>query len=143
MDDGLGWGVALGLTALAAAACGAPQGPHVRFAHASAAEIDAARASGEVVWYEFEAGDEVPLQFGLIGVSEAVTDQPVRMVAQRPFAIVIFPDGRTMFSFDGSSLTSPVQAARWSIALGSDAQGGRAGLLLYIGRPGDVPRELR
>lgn len=125
------------------AACGAPQGAHVRFAHASASEIEAARASGEVVWYDFEAGDEVPLQFGLLGVSQAMTDQPTRMVAQRPFSIVMFPDGRTMFSFDGTSLTRPEQAARWSIALGSDQNGGRAGLILFIGQPRDMPEELR
>jgi hypothetical protein len=128
---------------LLAAACGSPQGPHVRFARASSSEIEAARNSGQVVWYDFEAGDEVPLEFGLLGVSEAITDQPTRMIAQRPFSIVVFPDGRTMFSFDGSSLTSPRVAARWSIALGSDDRGGRAGLLLFIGQPQDVPQELR
>lgn len=133
----------LALLALTLAACGAPQGPHVRFARASAAEIEAARDSGQVVWYDFDAGDEVPLEFGLIGVSEALTEQPARMVARRPFSIVMFPDGRTYFSFDGRSLTSPQMAARWSIALGSDANGGRAGLLLFIGQPGDLPPELR
>lgn len=124
-------------------ACGAPQGPHVRFARASHTEIQAAANSGEVVWYDFEAGDEVPLRFGLIGVSQAVTEQPTRMVAQRAFSIVMFPDGRMMFSFDGSSLTSPQIAARWTIALDSDESGGQGGLLLFIGEPQDLPPELR
>ena len=134
----------LGFLVLAAAAgCGAPQGAHVRFARASASEIEAARESGQVVWFDFEAGDEVPLEFGLLGVGEGVTEQPTRMVAQRPFSIVIFPDGRTMFSFDGSSLTSPQMAARWSIALGTDGQRGRVGLVLFIGRPQDMPQQVR
>lgn len=128
---------------LLSSACGPPQGRHVRFAHASQSEIEAARESGQVVWYDFEAGDEVPLQFGLLGVSQAMTESPTRMIAQRPFSIVMFPDGRTMFSFDGSSLTRPEQAARWSIVLGSDPNGGRAGLVLFIGQRQDMPDELR
>ncbi len=96
-----------------------------------------------MVWYDFEAGDEVPLAFGLVGVSQAVTEQPARMVAQRPFSIVVFPDGRTMFSFDGAHLTDPRVAARWSIALGSDAQGGRAAVILFIGRREDMPQEMQ
>ena len=131
------------LALLSAAGCGAPQGPHVRFAQASQAAIETARSSGQVVWYDFEAGDEVPIMFGLIGVSEAISEQPSRMVARRPFSIVIFPDGSTMFSFDGRSLTSPQVAARWSIALDADAEGGRAGLLLFIGEHEDLPEGLR
>lgn len=106
-------------------------------------QIQEAEQSGQVVWYDFEAGDEVPLEFGLLGVAQAVTDQPVRMVAQRPFSIVVFPDGRTMFSFDGQSLTSGNQAARWSVALGSDERGGRAAMILFIGQQQDLPPQLR
>jgi hypothetical protein len=65
------------------------------------------------------------------------------MVAQRPFSIVVFPSGQTMFSFDGTSLVDPRMAARWSIALGADDSGGRAVLVLFIGLPGDLPEELR
>src|SRR5688500_15864055 len=84
--------------------CGAPQGPHVRFAHSSMQEIEAARGQNQVIWYDFEAGDEVPLMFGLVGVSEAISPQPARWVARRAFSVVVFPDGTTMFSFDGRSL---------------------------------------
>lgn len=134
---------ALALLACVAGACGAPQGTHIRLAHASNAELDAAGQSGEVVWYDFEAGDEVPLQFGLLGVARAATDQPSPMIAQRPFSVVVFPDGRTFFSFDGSSLTPGNQAARWSFVVGSDVAGGRAGLLLFIGQQQDLPPELQ
>lgn len=133
----------LSFALIALAACGAPRGPHVRFAHATRTEIEAARGRGQVVWYDFEAGDEVPLAFGLFGVSEAVTDHPTRMVARRPFSIVVFPSGETMFSFDGRSLTSPAYAARWSVALDADEAGGRMGMLVFIGLPGDLPPELR
>lgn len=125
------------------AACGAPQGLHVRFAHASHAEIQAAHQGQQPVWYDFEAGDEVPLAFGLIGVSQAITEQPTRMIARRPFSIVVFPGGQTMFSFDGQTLTSPEYAARWSIGLDSDERGGSAALLVFIGQPDDMPAELQ
>lgn len=124
--------------ALALAACGGPQGAHVRFARASPSEIQAAQNSGQVVWYDFEAGDEVPLEFGLIGVADAETEQPTRMIARRPFSIVIFPDGRTYFSFDGGTLTNPQMAARWTVALGADDQRGRAAFLLFIGQQQDL-----
>lgn len=65
------------------------------------------------------------------------------MVAQRPFSVVVFPNGRTLFSFDGHTLTSGDQAARWSSLLGSSETGGRAGLLLFVGRQQDLPAELR
>lgn len=118
---------------VALGACGGPQGQHVRFARASSGEIEAARSSGEVVWYDFQAGDEVPMSLGLLGVAEAVTEQPVRMVAQRPFSIIVYPNGTTAFSFDGSSVVSGQTSARWSIALGSDENGGRAALVLLLG----------
>ncbi len=131
------------LALFACVGCGSVQGPHVRFATASASEIEAADASGQAVWYDFEAGDQVPLQMGLLGVAEAVTEQPIRMVAQRPFSIVVFPDGRTAFSFDGSSLVSARTVARWSIGLGTDGERGRAAIVLFIGQAQDVPPELQ
>lgn len=124
-------------------ACGAPQGPHVRFAHASGAEIEAAQGSGQVVWYDFEAGDDVPFGLGLLGIAEAVTEEPVRMVARRDFSIVMFPDGRTMFSFDGRSLVSSQSVARWSIALGAHEGQARGVIVLVLGRRQDLPEELR
>lgn len=125
-----------------ASACGGPGGPHVRLAHAPPSEINAAQESGQPVWYDFEPGDEVPLQFGLLGVAEAITDQPIRMVARRRFSIVVLPGGQTMFSFEGGDLVG-ANAARWNIALGADEQGGRAALVLMLGREQDVPEQLR
>ncbi len=136
------WAVLFAL-ALVAIGCGGAPGRHLRFARASQAQIEEAQRSRQVVWYDFEAGDEVPLEFGLLGVSEAIADAPIRMVAQRPFSIVLFPDGRTAFSFDGRSLRAAQTTARWNIALGADENGGRATLVLFIGEEQDIPRELR
>ncbi|MGF1469699.1 MAG: hypothetical protein ACFCGT_26545 [Sandaracinaceae bacterium] len=131
------------LVAFACVACGGGTYPHVRFATASAAEIEAAQDSGQIVFYDFEAGDEVPLVLGLVGVARALTEPPVRLVAQRPFSIVLFPDGRTMFSFDGRRAIDSSQVTRWTIALGANEEGGRALLLMFIGQAQDLPEELR
>lgn len=131
------------LAVMTSVGCGARPQTHVRFARAAPEEIHTAESSGEVVWYDFEPGDEVPMAFGLLGVAEAVTETPVRFIAQRPFSIVVFPNGDTLFSFDGHSLMSGMYAARWSIALGAGPEGGRAAILLYVGNPNDVPADLR
>ncbi len=115
----------------------------MRFAHASSQELEAARAQGRVVWYDFEVGDDVPLLFGLVGVSEAVTQQPAHWVTRRAFSVVVFPDGTTMFSFDGRSLTSATIAARWTIGLEADDHGPTGALLVFIGERQDMPAELR
>lgn len=126
-----------------AAGCGAPQGPHLRFAHASANEIEEAQRSGEVVWYDFEPGDEVPMIFGLVGVSSAMSEQPTRWVTRRAFSVVVFPDGNTLFSFDGRHLVPGEAAVRWDMALGAGPEGGRAALLLFIGEAQDLPETLQ
>lgn len=127
-----------------AGGCAGPQGPHVRFALASGEEIRAAQASGETVWYDFEPGDDVPLRLGLVGVATAIGDQPTRMIAQRSFSIVVFPNGGTAFSFDGQTLLAPAAVARWAIALGAEEGGrGEAAIVLFIGEAADVPSELR
>lgn len=132
------------LAAVLCAACGgASQATHVRFAHASANEIRAAQSSGEVVWYDFQPGDEVPLDLGLLGVAQAATDEPVRMVARRSFSIVVFPSGRTAFSFDGHTLMSPQAVARWTVGLGAEGAQARAAIALVLGRQQDVPPQLR
>lgn len=123
--------------------CSRANGPHVRFAEASSAEIENAQRSGEIIWYDFEPGDSVPIVFGLVGVSEAVSETPVRWVARRRFSVVVYPDGRTLFSFDGRRLVPGNIAAAWSLGLGAGEQGGEATLLLFIGEQQDLPRELQ
>jgi|GEM_PF-3061420 len=127
---------------LAAVGCGAAQGPHVRFARTNAAEIAAARATGDVIWYDFAQGDEVPLALGVLGVMEAVTEPPIRMVAKRAFSIVVFPNGNTMFSFDGQSLEPPT-AARWAIGLEAENDRPGATIVMFIGQPSDMPPAAR
>jgi len=131
------------LVAVVVSGCGAPRGTHVRFATASPSQIQALENHPEVVWYDFKAGDEVPLDFGVLGVSEGVTEQPITFVARRDFSILVFPNGTTAFSFDGKHAVPAERAAKWVIALGADEEGGRATIGLFIGERKDMPEELR
>lgn len=132
--------ISLALALFTLAACGPrAQGPHIRFAQASAVDIRAAAESDQIVWYDFEPGDEVPIVLGLVGMAAAVSEPPARMVARRHFSIVVFPDGRTFFSFDGEHLIHGEQLARWTIGLEPAGEGGAAVLLMFIGQPQDMP----
>ena len=125
--------LSLALSLLTLGACGPrTTGPHVRFAQASAADLHAAQQSGQVVWYDFEPGDDVPIVLGVIGMAEAVSQPPARLVARRHFSIVLFPDGRTFFSFDGRHLVDPTHLARWTIGLEPNDDTGSGVAVLLI-----------
>ncbi len=136
--------LSLVLAVLTLTACGPRSaGPHVRFSQASAADLEAAAQSNQIIWYDFEPGDEVPIILGLVGIAQAVSEPPARMIARRHFSIVVFPDGRTFFSFDGERLVSGEQLARWNITLEPAGQGGGAVLLMFIGQAQDMPEGMR
>lgn len=123
--------------------CGGGPVTHVRFATASSAEIQAARESNGVVWYDFEAGDEVPIRLGILGVAEAVTDPPIRLVTQRPFSVVVLPNGQTYFSFDRRRTVMSNMATRWTIGMIPGDNGGEVALITFIGLPQDLPQALQ
>lgn len=91
------------LTCLLAIACGGPTGPHIRVATAKKADLEAVKDE-RTVWYEFQPGDEVPMQFLFIGVGLAASE-PIRFVAEQHFYLVMMRDQPLMFSFDGRTLT--------------------------------------
>lgn len=131
---------ALLVLATLAVGCGGPQGPKIRYAHASADELAAAEKE-PVVWYEFQPGDEVPVVFGFLGMAEMGSDR-MRMVVKRPFWIVVFEDGRTEFSFDGETL-DPQPFSRWGMLIGRGENRGSTAVLMYIGPASEAPAELR
>jgi hypothetical protein len=121
---------------------GGPQGPRVRFTQATPAQL-AALEGERTVWFEFVPGDEVPMSFVLAGIFESVTPEPIRLVAKQHFWVVQ-RDGATFFSFDGRRLVRGDQLAKWGLLLGtSGEQAGRAGVILLVGRPQDLPPQLR
>ncbi len=131
----------LAITIASLSACGAPQGPRIRFAQASPAQLASAE-NEEVVWFEFKQGDAVPMVFLVKGIVDAEADAPIRLTATRDFWVVSFRDGRQFFSFDGRSLYQG-QVGKFGLFLTSDGQGPATGIMLYIGRPQDAPPELR
>lgn len=123
--------------------CGGPQGPRVRFTQATPNQL-AALQNEPTVWFEFHPGDEVPMSFVLAGIFESATPQPVRMVAKQHFWVVVQREGTTFFSFDGRRLVRGDQLAKWGLLLGtSGEQAGRSGVILLVGRPQDLPPDLR
>jgi len=149
-DDGrvrqgeLPWGRLSLVVALAllGQACGpgAPQGPRVRYAHASIQEL--ASVEGEqVVWYEFQTGDRFPAAFLLAGMAEA-TEGELQLVVRRPFWVVVFASGRAEFSFDGRRLVrNPF--SRWGFLIGRGETRGSAAFVMYVGPANEAPAELR
>lgn len=128
------------LVALTLSACGAPQGPRIRYVHASPQQLAAAE-NEDVVWYEFQPGDEGPIGFLFLGMAE-IAPTEVRMVVQRQFWIVVFKDGRTMFSFDGRRLQQN-PFSRWGMLIGRGEHRGSMALLMYVGPQNEAPAQLR
>ena len=130
-------GIALALTLTACG--GAPRGPHVRMAHASATEIEAAQATNGPVFYDFEPGDRVPILLGVMGLFEAFAEPAPTLIARRQFSVVIYPNGNTFFSIEGGRLMSANALARWGLAFEGTPSGGQAALVLLVGRAEDMP----
>ena len=121
--------------------CGAPQGPHIRFAQATSAQLQSAQ-NEEVVWYEFHAGDEVPMVFVLRGIVEADAPQAISLRATRDFQVVVFQDGRQFFSFDGRHLFQG-ELGKFGLFLTSNEGRPMTGVMLFIGQREVMPAELR
>ncbi|MEM9194664.1 MAG: hypothetical protein AAGF12_36130 [Myxococcota bacterium] len=119
--------------------CGAPQGPHIHYARATPEQL-AAVEDEPVVWYEFRQGDEVPMLFAFLGMGE-MGSEDLQMTVTRPFWVVVFEDGRSLFSFDGSSLIQN-PFSRWGLIIGRGENRGSTALLMYVGPRDEAPEEL-
>lgn len=133
----------IGLLALALGGCGAPAGPHIRVATATPAQLTAAEDQ-DVVWYEFQPGDVVPLHLAFLGVVEGGSEQPAVFRAKQHFYFVMFKNQPMQISFDGKSFAGP-QASQSLIAVlpRKDASGGQIGWMIYMGESGDPKGELK
>ncbi len=137
--------ISLGIKGLLAAAllsaCMAPQGPRVRVATATKAELESVQ-SEDVVWYEFQPGDVVPVQFGFLGTMEGGSDGPAVFRAKRQFYFVTTQHGLKI-SFDGKSFAGP-NSSQSVIAVvpRRDGKGGALVWAIYVGESGDAEGEL-
>lgn len=135
-------GVGLLSFALLSSACGAAQGPRVRVATATQAELHAVEKEDNV-WYEFQPGDIVPVHFGFLGAVEGGTDGPAALRAKQQFFLVTSQQGPLRLSFDGETFVgaSSMQAIIAPVAR-KDGKGGALVWMVYMGESGDAEAEM-
>jgi hypothetical protein len=120
--------------------CVGAQAPRVRFAKASAAQLHAVE-NENVVWYEFQPGDRVPLNFVVVGVAEAAHES-IQLVAKRPFFIVLQKGAPPALSFDGQSVAYG-NGGETFLALGRRKGENEITLISYVGKAEEMPAELQ
>lgn len=128
--------------ALLSSACVAAQGPRVRVATATQAELKAVEEEDNV-WYEFQPGDIVPVHFGFMGAVEGGTDGPAALRAKQQFFLVTSKQGPLRLSFDGETFVggSSMQAIIAPVPR-KDGKGGALVWMVYMGESGDAEAEL-
>jgi hypothetical protein len=126
---------------LAAVACGPAVGPQIRVATASAQEIAAAEDQDNV-WYEFQPGDVIPVQFAFLGVLEGGSRGAV-FRAKQHFWFVMFKNQPMQLSFDGKTFAGAHNSQSLiGVMPRKDGQGGQIGWFIYMGESGDPKAEL-
>lgn len=134
-------GLALMLT-IGAFGCYKP-GPRVRVATATQAELEAVRDQNNV-WYEFQPGDTIPVQFLFFGAIEGGSEQSAVFRAKRQVFFVMFKNSPMRISFDGKSLAGPFSSQSIiGIVPRKDGPGAEIGWLIYMGESADAEGELR
>lgn len=121
----------------------APTGPHIRVATATAAQLKAAE-NEDNVWYEFQPGDVIPVQFGYLGAVEGGSQGPSALRAKQHFFLVASKDGPMQISFDGKTFAGP-NSSQSIIAVvpQKSGQGGQLLWIIYMGQSGDAKGELK
>ena len=122
--------------------CNFADGPRIRVATATSAELEAVKDEDKV-WYEFREGDEVPVNLAFFGVMEGGTEGAA-FRAKKTFYFVMFKNGPMQISFDGKSFSGP-NSSQSIIAVvpRKDGKGGQLGWLIYMGESGNPQAELK
>jgi hypothetical protein len=116
-------------------------GPTVRVATATPAQL-AALEDKDNVWYEFQAGDVIPVQLGFMGVMEGGSREAV-FRAKQHFYFVMFQHAPMQISFDGKSFAGPnAHQSLIGVVPRKDGKGGELGWVIYVGESGDAKAEL-
>jgi hypothetical protein len=133
----LGKALAIGAV-FAAIGCGMPRSPRVHFAEATDAQLN--QSDNQETWYEFRKGDDVPIAMLFTGVVEGGT--PVHAKAKQTFWLVLRKGQEPHFSFDGENVMYS-QGGMAAIALTRIKEENQVGVVTYIGKPEDMPAELK
>lgn len=130
--------IALAVASVWLSACvKAPMGPKVRVATATASQLQSLE-NEDSVWYEFQPGDIVPVEFGFLGAVEGGAEKPSVLRAKKLFYFVTQKNGPIQLSFDGKTLAG--QKANQSVIAVVPRRDGKGGQLLwihYMGQDGD------
>ena len=109
---------------------------------ATATPADFERVSKlDAVWYEFQPGDEVPLNILYFGAMQAAASG-IGLQAKSPFYLVAYKNQPMYVSYDGQNL-SPYQL-RFIVAVTprKDGQGGQVNWVTYLGNAANPEAEL-
>ena len=116
-------------------------GPKIRVATASAAQLEAVDDQDNV-WYEFEAGDVIPVQLAFLGVMEGGSREAV-FRAKQHFYFVMFKNAPMQISFDGKTFAGQHGSQSLiGVIPRADGKGGQLGWFIYMGESGDPKAEL-
>ncbi|NUO54765.1 MAG: hypothetical protein HOV80_38480 [Polyangiaceae bacterium] len=116
----------------------APPPTYIRFVNATEAQLAAVEQDG-VAWYEFQPGDEVPLNMAVLGVSEAAAEGIV-LRAKKRFYIVVRRGASPAFSFDGQTIA---YGSETFLGFGRDGDKNTLNVLTYLGPREEMPEKLR
>lgn len=118
-------------------------GPTVRVATATTEQL-AAVEDKDNVWYEFQAGDVVPVQLGFMGVMEGGSREGAVFRAKQHFYFVMFQHAPMQISFDGKTFAGPnAHQSLIGVVPRKDGKGGELGWVIYMGESGDPKAELQ
>lgn len=119
-----------------------PTGPRIRVATATLAELQSASKESSV-WYEFQAGDVIPVQFGFLGDVEGGSDGKSVLRAKKPFYFVTSKNGPIRLSFDGKTLAGEnTNQSVIAVVPHKSGVGGELVWMVYMGAQGTPEAEL-
>jgi hypothetical protein len=117
-------------------------GPTVRVATATPAQL-AEVEDKDNVWYEFQAGDVIPVQLAFMGAVEGGSREAV-FRAKQHFYFVMFQHAPMQISFDGKSFAGPHSSQSLiGVVPRKDGKGGELGWVIYMGEGADAKAELQ
>jgi hypothetical protein len=123
--------------------CTFTEPPRVRVATATEKQLEEVR-DAPVVWYEFQEGDEVPIDLAFFGVMQGAVDGPIVIRAKQKFYFIMSKNFPMRVSFDGISIAAP-QANQTLIGVAprEDGKGGKLGWMIFMGPSGDPEGDLK
>lgn len=126
-----------------AGGCAMPAAPRVRVATATQAELEAVR-DADTVWYEFQEGDEVPIQLAFFGAMQGAGEHAIVVRAKQRFYFIMSKYAPMRLSFDGETVAGS-QASQTLVGVSAreDGKGGVLGWMVYMGTSQDPEGELK